>query len=86
MNGNYYICLEEVKKLAGIEKSQVYNLIDKKQLIADSETIGPTTRHKIRVSSLMLFLEYKQKWHEAKAKFYQASYDELKKGVKGVWS
>ena len=81
MDGNLYLPVKNVIQLTGLKKSQVYNLIKSKQIIAESEVIGAESRHKILVRSILLWLAVQNKIHQEKANHFKRSYDLLQRSV-----
>lgn len=81
MNGNWYLPVKDVIQLTGLKKSQVYNLIKNKQIIAESEVVGTESRHKILVRSILLWLAIQNKKCQEKANMYQRSYQLLERSV-----
>lgn len=84
MSGKPYIPAKYVLELTGLKKSQMYKLINQKQLMADSEVVGGDTRHKILASSVLIWLATKQKYHADEAKRLERAYGLLERSINNV--
>jgi hypothetical protein len=81
MSGNLYLPAKDVIALTGLKKSQVYKLIKQKAIRAESEVVGADSRHKILVSSILVWLAAKNKFHRDEADKLERSYKILKRSV-----
>ena len=81
LNGKVYIPVKFVMEITGLKKSQIYKMIKLKQLIAESEVIGTDSRHKILVSSVLLWLATKNKFHIEEARRLERAYGLLERSI-----
>lgn len=81
MSGNFYLSVAEVMEYASLGKSQVYKMIEKKQLLTHSEEIGGETRHKILPASAMVLLAFREGEYREKANHFKKSYERLKERI-----
>lgn len=81
MDEELYLSASQVIRLTGLKKSQVYNLIKQRKIIAISEVVGTQTRHKVRLDSMLLWLAVKNDKHQKQADKFKQGYELIKRCV-----